>query len=184
MNRIVIVSGCPGGGKTTLSKALVEQLPRGLHIPSDLFYEFPARLIEPTEEASHHQNTVIMQALARSARAFAEGGYGVVIDGIVGPWFLPTLCSEWPDDIDLSYIVLRTSEAQALRRVCDRDGPGSSARVRHMVKAFADVSPYEAHVVETETGAVAETFESVKQGLEEGRFALDRRDVLRGTPQV
>jgi hypothetical protein len=69
-------------------------------IVSDLFYEFPARPIDPTVPASRHQNTVIMRALGRASQTFAEGGYDVALDGVFGPWFLPVLLPElagaWP----------------------------------------------------------------------------------------
>ena len=72
MASITIVSGCPGSGKTTLAKGLAGLASEGLHLPSDLFYDFPAAPIDPTLAESHHQNLVVMRALARSARAFAQ----------------------------------------------------------------------------------------------------------------
>ncbi|PCL54108.1 AAA family ATPase, partial [Bordetella pertussis] len=44
---IVIVSGPPGSGKTTACGLLAQADPQGLHLPSDLFYGFPAHPIPP-----------------------------------------------------------------------------------------------------------------------------------------
>jgi len=172
MASIVIVSGCPGSGKTILSESLARCEPRGLHLPTDVFYGFPAEPIDPTLKESHHQNTVIMQALARCASAFAEGGYHVVLDGIIGPWFLPTLRDEFSGGTAVSYVVLHAPEAEALRRVRQRQGPGASSRVRHMVSAFSDLGPYRAHVIETAGCTPAEVLAITQLGLAEGRFRL------------
>ena len=173
MASIVIVSGCPGSGKTTLSHALARSQPSGVHIVSDVFYGFPAEPVDPTRKESHHQNTVIMRALARSARAFAEGGYDVVLDGVIGPWFLPALRGELSGGPSVSYLVLRAPEAEALRRVRERQGPGASARVRHMVAAFAELGELRAHAVDTAGRTPEEVLRIAQQGLAEGRFRLD-----------
>lgn len=170
MASIVIVSGAPGSGKTALARALAEGAPQGLHLVSDLYYHFPARPIDPTLPESHHQNTVVMRALARSARAFAEGGYDVVFDGVVGPWFLPLLREELGGGPSVSYLVLRVSEAEAVRRVRSRQGSGASASVRHMVAAFRELGEWEAHAVETEGRGPEEVLRLAREGLSAGRF--------------
>jgi cytidylate kinase len=171
---ITIVSGCPGSGKTTLSKALAGVLPGGLHIVSDRFYEFPARAIDPTLPASRHQNTVIMRALGRAARTFAEGEYDVVLDGVFGPWFLPVLLPELGGEWPISYILLQIPAAEAELRVRRRDGAGASAGVRQMVKAFAEAPGFEAHRIDTRALAPERLLEVVRGGIAENRFLLPR----------
>jgi predicted kinase len=171
---ITIVSGCPGSGKTTLSKALAGALPGGVHIVSDRFYEFPARAIDPTLPASRHQNTVIMRALGRTAHTFAEGGYDVVLDGVFGPWFLPVLRPELGEDWPISYLLLQVPEAEAVLRVRRRNGPGASAGVRHMVKAFAEAPGFEAHRIDTRALEPERLLEIVRDGIAESRFLLTR----------
>jgi predicted kinase len=172
MTPIVIVSGCPGSGKTTLARELAQSAAQGLHLRSDVFYTFPANAIEPTRPESHHQNTVIMRALACSARTFAEGGYGVILDGVIGPWFLPVLRDELSGGVGVSYLILRVSEAEALRRVRDRQGPGASARVRHMASAFAESGAQGGHEIDTERRSANEVLALARAGLADGRFRL------------
>jgi predicted kinase len=172
MSSIVIVSGCPGSGKTTLAESLARFSDHGLHFLSDVFYRFPASPIHPARAEARHQNTVIMRALARSAQAFADGGYHVVLDGIIGPWFLPVFREELAGALQVSYLVLRVSEAEALRRVRERQGSGASATVRQLLSEFAELGSLSAHAVDTEDMSPEQVLAEARSGLRAGRFLL------------
>lgn len=88
MSGITIVTGCPGAGKTTLAHHASKREARGLHIPADVFYTFPAHPISPILPEAHEQNAAVIVAVSRTAAAFASRGYAVFLDGIIGPWFL------------------------------------------------------------------------------------------------
>ena len=148
MPRITVVTGAPGTGKTTFSKRLAALDPRGIHVVSDVFYGFPAHPVDPTRPESHDQNTAIVRAVARSAGAFAESGWPVVLDGIFGPWFLPELRGALPEGAPVEYVVLRAPLDLCLRRVRERDGTGASAKVEHMHRALTDLGALSAHAME------------------------------------
>jgi cytidylate kinase len=74
MGSVVIVSGPPASGKTTLCRALAAGCPNGVHLASDHFYDFIAHRVNPTSEESHHQNTIVIRAVASAALAYAKGG--------------------------------------------------------------------------------------------------------------
>jgi thymidylate kinase len=133
---LTIVSGSPGAGKTTLSSRLAKSGPRGLHIPSDVFYSFPGNPIDPTLPESDSQNTAIIRALGASSAAFLTSGYDVFLDGVVGPWFLPTLLKEVPPDFPVAYLLLTVDQNEALERVRGREGRGLSDKVRSTRVAF------------------------------------------------
>ena len=85
MTSVVILTGSPGSEKTTIARTLVAESPQGLHLVSDKYCELISHRMNPTQPKSDHQNTVVMHSLASSVRTFAEGGYRVYLDGIIGP---------------------------------------------------------------------------------------------------
>jgi cytidylate kinase len=170
---LTIVSGCPGSGKTTLSARLAAATPSGVHLDSDAFYRFPARRLDPTTPESHGQNTTIMKALGRAAGAFAEGGYHVFLDGVVGPWFLSVATLELPFGIEVEYVVLYASLGQVLHRVRKREGPGASARVRHMHRAFSNLDPYASHLLDTSELSAEQVLACFLQRRASGDFVVN-----------
>jgi len=51
--------------------------------------------------------------------------------------------------MDLTYVVLRVTLHEALRRACECDASLDEDVIRHMHGAFADLGSYERHVLET-----------------------------------
>src|SRR5438445_147581 len=119
MPSLTIVSGSPGTGKTTISKELARRAPGGVHIESDEYYYVIVDLIAPSTPESRAQNDTVLTAVARAAAAYYEGGYDVVIEGVIGPWYLPLFVREL-GGVDVDYIVLRTTIEDALERVAAR----------------------------------------------------------------
>ena len=37
---------------------------------------------------SNEQNLIVIEAFLEAVKRYARGGYDVIVDGIVGPWFL------------------------------------------------------------------------------------------------
>src|SRR5690242_2331629 len=107
MSRIVIVTGPPGAGKSTTARALAEESPadRAVHLHTDDAYAYIRKgFVPPWDPASGPQNATVMAALSAQAAAFARGGYEVLVDGIVGPWFLdPWRSAASAHGLDLRY---------------------------------------------------------------------------------
>jgi cytidylate kinase len=175
MTSITIISGGLGTGKTTLSKTLAQAEPAGLHFVTDTFYHFPAHPLDPTTVEAHEQNRTIIRAIGRAAAAFAEGGYTVFLDGVVGPWFLPTLVSEWNTVAYVEYVILQTTLTEALARVLRRDGPSTQARVYNMHDAFTELDGYEQHVIETTARSPEDVRAEYLDRRRRDEFRLDTR---------
>ena len=90
-NKIIIISGATGTGKTSTAGILTENAPSRLavHLHTDDFYQYIKRgYIAPWLEEAGDQNETVAEVIAASARSYAEGGYEVYVDGVIGPWFL------------------------------------------------------------------------------------------------
>lgn len=177
--RIVIVSGPPGAGKSTVARALAERAegPLAVHMHTDDFYVYIRKgYVDPWRPESQAQNIAVMNALAASAAAFASAGYEVAVDGIVGPWFFdPWITAARAQGIDLRYVCLLPAEEENVARGVARTAPGAMtdpAVIRQMCEAFRRFPSPPANVLDT-TGEDSEaTIGRVRAALAAGGLKL------------
>jgi cytidylate kinase len=175
MESITLITGAPGCGKTAVSKLLAERNPRGAHIPSDIFYTFPAHPVRPHLAAADAQNQAVISAALHAAAAFARRDYDVFLDGIFGPWFVPFIAGELAPAVpSFHYVILRAPLQTALARIRKRSGHPEDEVVRQMHSEFEQHGGrYARHIVETDGLSTEGTADEILRRREQGDFLLD-----------
>ena len=79
---MIVLTGPPGAGKSTVARLLADALPFSVHLHSDDLWRYIRQgHIAPYLPQAHRQNQVVIDALAQAAFAYAAGGYHVICDG-------------------------------------------------------------------------------------------------------
>ena len=170
---MVIVSGPPGSGKTSVSAALAAGCERGVHLESDWFFRsIRSGFVAPWLPDAHSQNAAVMAVAADAGAAYAEAGYAVVWDGIVGPWFLDRVARRLAArKIRLQYLVLRPGRVTASRRVQERGDMAETTGARAMYDQFVDLGEYEPHVISSDAPA-EQVIEACRAALADGGLVV------------
>jgi adenylate kinase family enzyme len=156
---IVIITGPPGAGKTTVSRLVADRFDKAVCLESDWFWTTIVKgFVPPWKPEAESQNRVIVRSFAATAAAMADGGYAVVLDGIIGPWNLDVAAAEFDArHVKAHYLVLRPTRDITLSRATSRTGaervtgyPALTEEepILHMWEQFSDLGQYEANVID------------------------------------
>jgi len=173
---IAIITGPPGAGKTTVASHLAAASQLGVHLAGDqVFHWVTGGYVPPWMPGTSRQNSTVIRAIAAAAVQFADGGYDVFVDGIIGPWFLPHWLHMAGRGRPTHYFVLRPSRQIAGLRATSRQAPDDLVDphpVAAMFDVFEDLGSFEAHVLDSSSQEIGATVAAIQTGLRDGRYLL------------
>jgi tRNA uridine 5-carbamoylmethylation protein Kti12 len=170
MSRVIVVTGIPGAGKSTISRLLAEALPRSVLIAGDDLrrmivggYQDPNR---PWDEEMRRQYYLSFENAAALTSNVQRHGFTVVIDDVIRKG---DLYDEWMRrfaGIDHTVILLRPSLQTALERNDQRPEktvPESTLRDLHERYQGADNAGW--IVIDTSTQTAEQTLAVIRERL-------------------
>jgi energy-coupling factor transporter ATP-binding protein EcfA2 len=176
VGELLLVTGPPGAGKSTVARLLSAGFERSALVAGDAFFAFLDQgFIAPWLPGSETQNEVVTRAAAAAAGQLAAGGLTVVYEGVVGPWLLPTFL-EWCGMSAIHYAILLPSEATCLHRVRTRVGHGfdDPDATRSMHQQF-DAAPVDhRHVLAPPPDTAEDTARLVRARMDDGYLRIER----------
>ncbi|WP_454561737.1 AAA family ATPase [Mycobacterium haemophilum] len=137
MGELIVITGPPGAGKSTVSADLAMLFDCSALIPGDEFFTFLRNgAISPWLAGSDKQNTAVVEAAAAAAGRLVRY-CDVVYDGVVAPAFRATFL-ELAGVAHMHYAVLMPTLDLCVDRVQNRKGHGFTDReaAAHMWNQF------------------------------------------------
>ena len=171
MASLLIVTGPPGAGKSTVSTLLAAQAHQSVLVEGDRFFGFLAQgAIEPWLPESRHQNEVVTEAAATATGRFAAD-YETLYDGVVGPWFLPTFARA-TGLAELDYVVVLPNVETCVARVRSRIGHGFTDEnaTRKMHHEFSASQVDQRYVLRDDSMNPEDTAEAIRSARTTGRL--------------
>jgi predicted ATPase len=148
VGQLIIVSGPPGAGKSSVAAALASRRQPSVLVDGDAFFHFlRGGKIDPWLAEAHEQNITVLGAAAAATARFAAGPLWTFYDGVVAPWALEIFVGTGAGRIH--YVVLLPNAEDCVTRVLLRNGHGfrDETAARHMHAQFATGGIAERHVI-------------------------------------
>ena len=117
----------------------------------------------------------MIEAFLEAAKRYARGGYDVIVDGVVGPWFLEPWRKVVREGYEVHYVILRAGKEETLKRAVCRpklDRAANMELVEVMWEQFQNLRAYESNVIDTTDCSLEETVSMVMKKVADGTALL------------
>ena len=171
MGELVVVTGPPGAGKSSVSEELARTHTPSALVPGDSFFAMIKQgYVLPWLPRARRQNSVVIEAAAAAAGRLSDIGL-VVYDGVLGPWFLPNFVRRSGVG-EVHYVILLPPLHVCLERVETRVDHSFSdlAVTQDMYQQFASARIDARHLITAADDHPAQLAELIAQRLDEGQF--------------
>jgi len=158
ISSLLILTGPPGSGKTTVAPLLAQRFAKSCVVESDWFWTTVVNGgIDPWLADAVPQNRAMIRASLSASARLANADYFTVLEGAIGPWHLDLVRDELQHvEFQVSYAVLRpsidTCLTRAVRRVEEtrhRNALTAEGPIRQLYERFSDLDVFECHIVDT-----------------------------------
>jgi len=160
---LLVVSGPPGAGKSTVARILAERHDPSALVEGDEFFRFlRAGRIDPWRVESREQNAIITDIQAIAAGSYCAAGYRTVYDGVLGPWFLDRFVAAAGVPVD--YVVVLPTIESCLHRIRTRVGHDfhDEDAARSLHQQFSAETLDARHLVDSTGWSAEETADAIE----------------------
>ncbi len=169
MNKLYLITGPAGVGKSTISKIIAEKSQRSAFLEGDEIYHFvKGGYVSPWKEGNHLD--IFWKNAKSIIRNFLDNQYDVVFNYIIEKEDLKMLKEEFKD-FKIKFVVLMTDEETIIKR--DKERPldwQMGKRSLVLLNEFKNMNYDKKYILDTSKLSVEATARIIE---EENRFILD-----------
>jgi AAA domain len=178
---LLILTGPPGAGKTTLAPLVAEHFTPSVVLEADALWAHVVRgFIEPWENGAGSQNASLVRASLAAAARLAGSGYATILSGHVSPRFLGLMHDELADlSVPVAYVVLRPRLNICLANCDGRQGSpqhqgalSDETAIRGLYQSYCELGDIERHVFDTSGLTVDESVSRLVSEFGSARFMI------------
>ena len=156
MNKLYIITGPAGVGKSTVSNSLANKLEKSVLIEGDeIYHQVKSSYISAWKEGNHLD--VFWKVCFSTISIYLENGYDVVFNYIITPDILPKIQNSFKDYIT-KFVILLTDENTLINR--DKTRPKDmqmNERCIILLKSFKEKNFEKRYILDTTNLSVDET---------------------------